>query len=131
MLHKMLVSVHYKSVVADIAKLDPKDETGVTAEYGFKTDLSDFMGKYGGEDNKASAADVRTAMDKFLADHPKANAQQKQETLMSMLNFYRPPKDNEAVIKLMDEVKKLDPETDAGKQAARIAESVKKQGAKE
>ena len=43
-----------------------------------------------------------------------------------MLHFYRPPKDNEIVLKLMEEVKALDPQSETGQRANSILESVKK-----
>ena len=57
-------------------------------------------------------------------------ANQKQVALLSLLRVYRPPQDNDTVLKLMGEVKALDATTEEGKQAAMIEERVKEMNAK-
>ena len=121
-----LAAIHYKPVIDEIAKLDPKDETGVTSSFAFKADLEAVKANVMEAARKGEAGGARKQVDDFIVAHPKATAQQKQEALMAVLNTYRPPKDNEAVLKLMDEVKALDAESEAGKRAAMIITQVKK-----
>ena len=120
-----LAAVHYKPVIDEIAKLDPKDETGVTGSFAFKADLEAVKAKVMEVARKGEGG-ARKEVDDFITAHPKATAQQKQEALMAVLNTYRPPKDNEAVVKLMGEVQALDAESEAGKRAGMILEQVKK-----
>ena len=118
-----LAAVHYKPVIDEIAKLDPKDETGVTASFAFKADLEAVKAKVMEAAQKGEGG-ARKTVDDFITAHPKASAQQKQEALMAVLNTYRPPKDNEAVLKLMGDVKALDAESEAGQRAVMIIKQV-------
>ena len=124
-LNEELVAQHYSKVVAEIAALDPKDETGVGAALGFKADLATLQGEIGTVAGKDGPAAARKTADTFITAHPKLTPQQKQLTLISLLGIYRPPQDNETVLKLMSEVKALDATTEEGKQAAAIEERVK------
>jgi thioredoxin-related protein len=124
-LDENLASKHYSQVISEITKLDPKDETGVGASMTFKSDLAKMQSELGGIVKKDGTAGARKAADAFIAAHPKMTANQKQVTLLSLLNIYRPPQDNETVLKLMGEVKTLDPSTNEGRQAAGIEERVK------
>ena len=118
-----IAAVHYKPVIDEIAKLDPKDETGVTASFAFKADLEAVKAKVMEAAQKGEGG-ARKTVDDFITAHPKASAQQKQEALMAVLNTYRPPKDNEAVLKLMGDVKALDAESEAGQRAVMIIKQV-------
>ena len=120
-----LAATHYKPVIDEIAKLDPKDETGVTASFSFKAEIEALKAKGMEAARKGEAGGVRKEVENFLAAHPKATAQQKQEALMAVLNTYSPPKDNEAVLKLMEEVKALDAESESGKRAEMILKQVR------
>ena len=119
-----LAAIHYKPVVEEIGKLDPKDENGVTEAFTFKSDLEAVKAKVMEAAQKGEAGGARKQVDEFIAAHPKATGVQKQEALMAVLNTYRPPKDNEAVLKLMEEVKALDAESEAGKRAVMIIKQV-------
>ena len=124
-LNEDLVAQHYSKVVAEITALDPKDETGMGASVGFKADLATLqseIGKMTGGDRGAAA---RKKTDEFIASHTKLTANQKQAALFSLLGVYRPPQDNDIVLKLMGEVKALDASTEEGKQAAGIEDRVK------
>lgn len=120
-----LAAVHYKAVIDEITKLDPADTTGIGAAMTFKADLAALNTKLQ-SDGRPEGAKVRKITDEFIAAHPKITALQKQETLLGLLNFYQPPKDNETVLKLMAEVKALDPASPLGDRAGSILESVKK-----
>ncbi len=120
-----LVAQHYSKVVAEITALDPKDETGMGAALGFKTELATLQGQIGTIAGTDGSAAARKKADEFIAAHAKLTPNQKQVTLLSLLQIYRPPQDNEIVLKLMGEVKALDATTDEGKQAAQIEERVK------
>lgn len=119
-----LAAVHYKPVVDEIAKLDPQDENGITASFTFKSDLEAAKAKLMEAARKGESEGARKEMDDFIAAHPKATNLQKQEALMAVLSAYRPPKDNDAVLKLMDEVKALDADSEAGKRAVMIIKQV-------
>jgi thioredoxin-related protein len=120
-----LAAQHYSKVISEITALDPKDETGVGAAMGFKADLATLQGELGTVAGKDGSAGARKKADEFIASHKKLTASQKQITLLSLLQIYRPPQDNETVLKLMGEVKALDAATEEGKQAAAIEERVK------
>ncbi|MEO6742655.1 MAG: thioredoxin family protein [Chthoniobacteraceae bacterium] len=124
-LDENLAAQHYSKVIAEITALDPKDETGMGASMGFKADLAALQGEIGTIAGKDGAAAARKRADQFIASHTKLTANQKQAALLSLLQVYRPPQDNETVLKLMGEVKALDASTDEGKQAAQIEERVK------
>ena len=124
-LDENLAAQHYSKVIAEITALDPKDETGMGASMGFKADLATLQGEIGTIAGKDGSAAARKKADEFIAAHPKLTANQKQAALLSLLQIYRPPQDNEIVLKLMGEVKALDASTDEGKQAAEIETRVK------
>jgi thioredoxin-related protein len=125
-----LVAQHYSKVIAEITALDPKDETGVGAAMSFKADLATLQGEIGTIAGKDGADAARKKADEFIAGHTKLTANQKQITLLALLPIYRPPEDNETVVKLMGEVKALDAASQEGKQAAEIEERVKEMIAK-
>ena len=131
-LDEEVASKHYAKVISEITQLDPKDETGVGASMSFKSDLAKMQGDLTGIASKGGSAGVRKVADDFIAAHPKITADQKQMSLMSLLNFYRPPQDNETVLKLVGEVKALAPDSELGKQAAgiegRVKEMIEKAG---
>jgi thioredoxin-related protein len=129
-LNEDLVAQHYSKVIAEITSLDPKDETGVGSAMGFKTDLATLQGEIGTVAGKDGSAAARKKADDFIAAHTKLTANQKQTALLTLLHIYRPPQDNETVLKLMGEVKALDATTVEGKQAAEIEERVKEMIAK-
>ena len=124
-LDENLAAQHYSKVIAEITALDPKDETGMGASMGFKADLATLQGEIGTIAGKDGSAAARKKADEFIAAHPKLTANQKQAALLSLLQIYRPPQDNEIVLKLMGEVKALDASTEEGKQAAEIETRVK------
>ncbi len=125
-----LAAQHYSKVIAEITALDPKDETGVGSAMGFKADMATLQGEIGTVAGKDGPAAARKKADEFIASHPKLTANQKQIALLSLLQIYRPPGDNETVVKLMGEVKALDAASEEGKQAAAIEERVKEMIAK-
>ena len=129
-LDEELAAQHYSKVIAEITALDPKDETGVGAAMGFKADLAALQGQIGAVAGKDGPAAARKVADDFIAAHTKLTANQKQVTLLSLLQIYRPPQDNEIVMKLMGEVKGIDAASEEGKQAASIEERVKEMIAK-
>ena len=124
-LDQELAAQHYSKVIAEITALDPKDETGVGSAMGFKADLATLQGEIGTAAGKDGPAAARKKADEFIATHTKLTANQKQVTLLSLLQIYRPPQDNETVLKLLGEVKALDAASEEGKQAANIEEHVK------
>ncbi len=124
-LNEDLVAQHYSKVISEITALDPKDETGIGSAMGFKADIATLQGEIGTVAGKDGSGAARKKADEFIAAHPKLTANQKQIALLSLLHVYRPPQDNETVLKLMGEVKTLDASTEEGKQAAQIEERVK------
>ncbi len=114
----------YKTVVDEIIALDPKDETGVVSAFGFKSDMAALQQSLGEAGGKGDASALRPVVDKFLADHPKATAEQKQTALMGILSFCQPPKDNLLVKNLMAEVEKIDAKTEMGQRAGQILKRV-------
>ena len=130
-LDEELTAQHYSKVIAEITALDPKDETGMGAAMGFKADIATLQGEIGTVAGKDGPEAARKKADEFIAAHTKLTANQKQIALLSLLNIYRPPQDNETVLKLMNEVKALDATNAEGRQAAQIEEHVKGMIAKE
>ena len=130
-LDEELAAQHYSKVIAEITALDSKDETGMGAALGFKADIAMLQGEIGTVAGKDGPEAARKKADEFIAAHTKITANQKQTALLSLLNIYRPPQDNETVLKLVTEVKALDATTAEGRQAAQIEEHVKEMIAKE
>ena len=120
-----LVATHYRPVLDEIAKLDPTDRADL-GSIRFKGDLAGLQEKLSFAAKSGGSAAVRTPVDEFIAAHPKITAEQRQGTLMGLLNFYRPPQDNDTVLKLMDEVKSLKADSQLGQQAAAISDRVQK-----
>ncbi len=130
-LDEELVAQHYSKVITEITALDPKDETGMGAALGFKAEMATLQGEIGTVAGKDGPEAARKKADEFIASHAKLTANQKQLALLALLNIYRPPQDNETVLKLMGEVKALDATSAEGKQAAEIEEHVKAMIAKD
>jgi thioredoxin-related protein len=130
-LDEELVAQHYSKVIAEITALDPKDESGMGAAMSFKADIATLQGEIGTVAGKDGVEAARKKADEFIAAHTKLTATQKQVALLALLPIYRPPQDNETVLKLMGEVKALDASTSEGKQAAAIEERVKEMIAKD
>ena len=119
-----LAGTHYKAVIDEIAKLDPKDENGIAASFAFRSDLDAVTARLIGAAAREDGG-ARKVIDEFIAAHPKATVRQKQEALMTILNTYQPLKDHDAIVKLMNEIKGLDPESEPGKRAVTIIEQVR------
>jgi thiol-disulfide isomerase/thioredoxin len=119
-----IAAQHYKAVIEEIKVLDPKDETGTAAVFGFKAELAGFGGEMEKLAAKGDASVLKPAAEKFLLEHPNALPAQRQELWMSLLRFYQPPKDNDTVLKLMREVESIDPSSPVGLQAGQIAKRV-------
>jgi thioredoxin-related protein len=122
-----LLGQSYKPVTDEIIQLDPADETGVGHVAAFKADLAEVKARLREGAEKRDADAARKDVDAFIGSHPKATPQQKQEALMVLLTMYRPPEDNATVLKLMDEVKTLDPASKIGQNAAGIQEGIRLQ----
>ncbi len=120
-----LVAKHYRPVLEEITKLDPADKSEL-AGIRFKGDLAGLQETMATMAKSGGAAAARKPVDEFFTTHPKITAEQRQGTLMGLLNFYRPPQDNETVLKLMDEVKSLKSDSPLGQQATAIADRVQK-----
>lgn len=124
-----LVAAHYRSTLQQIRSLDPEDTLGVDAKFGAMQAMRQLGGLLKGK-QPAGGSEVRAEADRFLAEYPKFNPRQKQQVLMEVLNFLMPPKDNKVALKLMEDVKALDPESEEGKLAEQIRTRVEKMMAK-
>jgi thioredoxin-related protein len=120
-----VVAAHYKGVLGQIRELDPKDELGLDAKFGFLAAMSELEGVLGSK-KSAGAEALRAAVEEFLKKYPNATKQQKQEALFGVLNYLVPPKDNQAAATLLSDIRALDPESEAGKRAGEIHERVLK-----
>ena len=114
-----LVAVHYKDTVGQIKQLDPQDQLGVDAKFGFSAAMGDLDSALASK-QAAGGETLRSVADEFLTKLPKATPRQKQSALMSVLNYLTPPKDNLVALRLLEDVRKLDPESDSAKTAAEI-----------
>jgi hypothetical protein len=123
-----LVAKHYRPVLDEITKLDPTDKADL-APIRFKGELAGLQESLAAAAKAGGATAARKSVDEFISAHPKMTAEQRQVTLMGMLNFYRPPQDNDTVLKLMDEVKALKADSQLGQQAAAISDRVQKMNA--
>jgi thioredoxin-related protein len=124
-----LVAAHYKSTLQQIRSLDPEDTLGVDAKFGAMQAMRS-LGELLKAKQSSGGEAVRAEADRFLSDYPKFAPRQKQQTLMAVLNFLMPPKDNRVALKLMEDVKALDPESEEGKMAEQIRARVEKMMAK-
>jgi thioredoxin-related protein len=124
-----LVAAHYRPTLQQIRSLDPEDTLGVDARFGAMQAMRQLGEVLKGKQQAGGAA-VREEADRFLGEYPKFAVRQKQQVLMQVLNFLMPPKDNKVALKLMEDVKALDPETEEGKMAEQIRSKVEKMMAK-
>ncbi|MCX8512100.1 MAG: thioredoxin family protein, partial [Chthoniobacteraceae bacterium] len=120
-----LVSAHYKSTVDEIRGLDPKDTLGVDSKFGLVQALQDLQKQLKEKAGDGSES-LRTVVDQFVAARPKLTPKQKQIALLDVLNYFVPPKDNAAALKLLDDVSALAPESEEGKMASQIRERVQR-----
>lgn len=124
-----MIAVHYKKTLDEIRSLDPSDSLGLDAKFSLVQALNDLRVNLK-EAVKNGGEAVRSTADKFLAAHPKLEVRQKQQALLDVLNFLRPPKDNATALKLAVDVKALDPSTEEGKMAESIRAQIEKMSAK-
>jgi hypothetical protein len=124
-----MVAAHYKSTLDEIRALDTADSLGVDGKFGFVQVLAELK-----ETLKQAAPNggeaLRAEADRFVASRPKLVAKQKQQALLSVLNFLMPPKDNAVALKLAEDVKALDEASEEGKMAESIRAQVVKMMAK-
>jgi len=125
------VMMHYGSVLAEIKKLDPQDSSGIVKKAEYRTKLAG-LAKSAGETYQKTSDSAAAAQ--LVDDFIKVNAvtgEDLQKVMMLKLNFY-PPRTLDGVNKalaLLDDVIKIAPGSDTGKQAVEIkprAEAFKK-----
>ncbi|RFC44218.1 MAG: Thioredoxin-related protein [Verrucomicrobia bacterium] len=124
-----MVAAHYKSTLDEIKALDTTDSLGFEAKFGFVQAMRDHRANLKSKLEQGGEA-VRAEADKFVSEHPKLSAKQKQQALLDVLNFLMPPKDNATALKLAEDVKALDPESEEGKMAEKIRAQVEKMSGK-
>lgn len=124
-----MVAVHYKSTLDEIRALDVSDTLGVDAKFGFVQVLGELKEALKQSASKGGEA-LRAEADSFVAARPKLVSKQKQQVLLSVLNFLMPPKDNAVALKLAEDVKALDEASEEGKMAESIRAQVVKMMAK-
>jgi len=124
-----LVAAHYKSTLQKIRSLDPEDTLGMDAKFGAMQAMR-LLGGLLRTKQEAGGEAVRAEADRFLTEYPKFGPRQKQQSLMEVLKFLMPPKDNRVALKLMEDVKALDPASEEGKVAEQIRARVEKMLAK-
>lgn len=120
-----MVAAHYKSTLDEIKALDAADSLGLEAKFGFVQAMRELRLSLKEKSEKGGEA-VRAEADRFVSEHPKLSAKQKQQALLDVLNFLMPPKDNQTALKLAVDVKALDPESEEGKMAESIRAQVEK-----
>jgi thioredoxin-related protein len=128
-LPESLVAAHYKSTLQQIRSLDPEDALGMDAKFGAMQAMR-LLGGLLKTKQEAGGEAVRAEADRFLTEYPKFGPRQKQQALMEVLKFLMPPKDNRVALKLMEDVKALDPASEEGKVAEQIRSRVEKMLAK-
>jgi len=121
-----LVAAHYKSAVDEIRGLDPKDTLGVDAKFGAVQALQAYQKELKEKAMQGDGAALRSFADEFVSAHPKMAPKQKQVALLEVLNYFTPPKDNQAALKLLDDVSALAPDSEEGKMASQIRERVQR-----
>ena len=114
-----VVARHYMQEMDEITRLDPKDQAGL-GPIRFKGELASLQTVLVKTAKADGVGGVRKGVDEFIAAHPKISPEQRQTVLFGLLGFYRPPQDNETVLKLMAEVKGLKSDSEMGKQAEAI-----------
>lgn len=118
-----IVAKHYATELSQIRELDPSDTTGTNKKFGFKPRLNQIREKLGQNRIKGYEA-LRSEADTAAAD-PSLSKDQKQQILFEVLGFLRPPKDNQNALKLLEDIKAIDPNTEIGKRADSIIPRVK------
>lgn len=128
-LSETLVAAHYRSTLQEIRSLDPGDTLGMDAKFGAMQDMR-LLGGLLKSKQEAGGEAVRSEADRFVAEHAKFGPRQKQQSLMEVLKFLMPPRDNRVALKLMEDVKALDPTSEEGKLAEQVRARVEKMMAK-
>lgn len=118
-----LVTKHYLAELNQIRELDPSDSTGTSKKFGFKPRLNEIRQKLASNRVKGYDA-IRSEADAATAD-PSLSKDQKQQILFEVLGFLRPPKDNQNALKLLEDIKAIDQNTEIGKRADQIIPRVK------
>jgi thioredoxin-related protein len=124
-----MIAAHYKSTLDEIKGLDLEDTLGLDAKFGFLQAMREHHQNLKSKVQKGGE-ELRAEADKFVAEHPKLAARQKQQALLDVLNFLMPPKDNRTALKLAEDVKALAPDTEEGKMAEGIRAQVEKMSTK-
>ncbi len=124
-----MVAAHYKSTLDEIRALDTADSLGVDGKFGFVQVLAELKETLKQAAPRGGEA-LRAEADGFVASRPKLVAKQRQQALLSVLNFLMPPKDNAVALKLAEDVKALDEGSEEGKMAESIRAQVVKMMAK-
>jgi hypothetical protein len=119
-----LISTHYQEVLNEIRSLDASDSLGMDAKFGFIAGMKALESKMREQMDKGGES-VRGVADEFLKGYPKSGAAQKQQLLFGVLNYLRPPRDNEVALKLMEDVVALDRESPEGKRAEDVKVRIK------
>jgi hypothetical protein len=94
------------------------------AKFGFIAGMKALESKMREQMDKGGES-VRGVADEFLKGYPKSGVAQKQQLLFGVLNYLRPPRDNEVALKLMEDVVALDKESAEGKRAEDVKARIK------
>ena len=119
-----LVSIHYAEVLSEIRGLDAADSLGMDAKFGFISGMKSLEGQMREQMEKGGES-VRSVAAEFLKGYPKASVAQKQQLLFGVLNYLRPPRDNEVALKLMEDVVALGKDSEEGKRAQEVKTRIK------
>jgi thioredoxin-related protein len=119
-----LVAQFYQPVVEQIRTLDPEDQTGTAAVFAFKARLVEFGQSLAKLAEKGDSSVFLPEAEKFLDSEKKVGSRQRQQVYMGLLRYYRPPNDLDTVLQLMRKVEGLDPASQEGQDAGKIAKRV-------
>jgi len=108
---------HYSDITEQVAKLDPKDETGFVKAQKRKDAQATLGTEVMAAMRSGKAADAIVKIDKFIADY-KIVGEEKQELLGMKMNPLLSNKDFDGAAKVVDEIIAAAPESKAAKFAA-------------
>ncbi|MBT8035976.1 MAG: thioredoxin family protein [Verrucomicrobiae bacterium] len=111
---------HYSEVVEQIAKLDPKDETGFVAKQMRKTAMETLAKDVMSAMRAGKTDDAITQIDKFITDN-KLEGEEKQGILGMKMNPLLSAKKFDAAAQVIDELIAIDPNS----KGAQFAKSFK------
>ena len=116
----------YSDVIDEIAELDPKDETGFVKAQKTKKAMGELDGKLNELFNEKDYAGMHKVVDDFIKEH-KPEGEMHQQALFMKMSVYIQEKDFDAAKSVLDEVEKIDPNSNVAQMVPRVKAYIEQQ----